>query len=113
MFGPEQFASIGQPTRDEDPRAPDLWMAAKRDYSFGDSAAGKETVVARKTIGGTHGFLPEEPDLRAACVIWGPAIRAGKDLGQTSITDVAPTIARILGVSRPSAEGKALAAAFK
>lgn len=113
VFGPEQFASIGQPTREEDPRAADLWLAAKRNYSFGDSAAGKETVTARKTIGGTHGYLPQHPDLMAACVIWGPGIKPGTDLGKTSINDVAPTIARILGVSMPTAEGKPLASAFK
>jgi len=113
VFGPEQFASIGQPTRDEDPRAPDLWMAAKSGYSFGDSATGQETVTARKTIGGTHGFLPDQPDMLAACVIWGPGIKPGKDLGKMNITDVAPTMARLLGVSLPAAEGKALEAAFK
>jgi predicted AlkP superfamily pyrophosphatase or phosphodiesterase len=113
VIGPEQLASIGQPSPKEDPRAPDFWIAAKRGYSFGDSAAGKETIGVRKTIGGTHGYLPDQPDLLAACVIWGPGIKAGTNLGKMNITDVAPTIARLLGVALPSAEGKVLAGAIK
>ena len=30
VLGPERFAALGQPTREEDSRAPDLWLAAAR-----------------------------------------------------------------------------------
>jgi predicted AlkP superfamily pyrophosphatase or phosphodiesterase len=113
VFGPEQFAAIGQPTPAEDPRAPDMWIAAKRNYSFSDTATGKETIGVRKTIGGTHGYLPTEPDLIAACVMWGPRVKPGTKLGTMSITDVAPTIAQMLGVTMPKAEGKALTKALR
>jgi predicted AlkP superfamily pyrophosphatase or phosphodiesterase len=113
VFGPEQLASIGQPTPTEDPRAPDMWLAAKENYSFSDGATGKEIIGVRKTVGGTHGYLPEEPELVAACVMWGAGVKPGTKLGTMSITDVAPTIAKILGVALPTAEGKPLTKAIK
>jgi len=66
-------------------------------------------VVTHRSVTGTHGFLPDQPDMRSACVIWGPGIKPGTDLGKISNLDVAPTIARILGVDLPSAEGRPLA----
>jgi len=112
VFDSTQFAQIGQPTPEQDPRAADLWLAAKSGYSFSDSANGEEVVVERKTVGGTHGFLPDQPDLLSACVAWGPQIKPGTDWGKIRILDIAPTIAQILGVELPTAEGRALSIAI-
>jgi len=43
-------------------------------------------------------------------VIWGPGIKPGTQLGKIDILQIAPTIAKILGVDPPTAEGKPLAA---
>jgi predicted AlkP superfamily pyrophosphatase or phosphodiesterase len=110
VLTPEQFARLGQPSREQDPRAPDLWLAAKSDYSFSDSTAGEEAVVTHKNLTGTHGYLPDQPDMLAMCVVWGPGIKSGTKLGKIQATEVAPTIARLLGVELPSAEGKPLEA---
>ena len=112
VLGPEQYGRIGQPTPAEDPHAADLWLAARSGYSFGDTASDELVVVPRDTKGGTHGYLPEHPDLEATCVIWGAGIKPGTSLGKISNLDVAPTMARLLGVELPSAEGKPLAAAL-
>jgi len=108
VLGPEDFARLGQPTPEEDPRAPDLWLAAKADYCFSDASAGEEVVTARASVGGTHGYLPDQPDMLAACVVWGPAIKPGVDLGKIDMTQVAPTIAALLGIDLPTAQGKPL-----
>lgn len=108
VFGPDEFARLGQPTREEDPRAPDLWLAAKTDYSFSDAYQGEETVSHRSAVGGTHGYLPDQPDMLAACVIWGPDVKAGTQLGKIDMRDIAPTIAQVLGIDLPSAQGKPL-----
>lgn len=108
VFTPEQFAAHGQPTRAQDDRAPDLWLAAKYDYSFSDSHQGDETVVARATVGGTHGYLPDQPDMVSACVIWGPGIKPGTNLGRVDMRDIAPTIAQLLGLTMPTADGRPL-----
>jgi len=101
VLGPEQFAALGQPTPEQDPRAPDLWLAARRDYSFGESAAGDKTVVRLAALTGTHGYLPDQPDMLAMCIVWGPGIRPGTDLGKIRETEIAGKIAGILGLELP------------
>lgn len=108
VFPPEQFASLGQPSPEQDPHAPDLWLAAKSGYTFGASCQGSELVGRLASAGGTHGYLPDQPDMLAACVIWGPGIPAGTKLGKVRSVDLAPTIAAILGLDLPGAEGKTL-----
>lgn len=112
VVGPEGFAALGQPTPDDDSRAPDLWLSAKSGYAFTDSDAGDEPVVPRASRAGTHGYLPDDPDMLGSLVISGRGVRPGVSLGKVSNRDVAPTIARLLGVELPSAEGKPLDAAL-
>jgi predicted AlkP superfamily pyrophosphatase or phosphodiesterase len=112
VFTTDEFAELGQAIPSEDPRAPDLWMTAKSGYSFTDNDSGDDIVVPRAKVGGTHGYLPSQPDLHATLVMWGHGIRKGVDLGRVSNLDVAPTIAKLLGVSLPTADGKVLTKAL-
>jgi predicted AlkP superfamily pyrophosphatase or phosphodiesterase len=65
-------------------------------------------LVTKVKPGGTHGELPDLPDLRASFFIVGPGIPAGRNLGVIDMRDVAPTVAKKAGLSLSSAEGKAL-----
>ncbi|MGB8322738.1 MAG: alkaline phosphatase family protein [Candidatus Acidiferrum sp.] len=65
-------------------------------------------VVAKIKPGGTHGELPDLPDLRAAFFLVGPGVPAGRDLGLIDMRDIAVTLAKEAGLSLPSAEGKPL-----
>ncbi|HWL09475.1 MAG TPA: ectonucleotide pyrophosphatase/phosphodiesterase [Planctomicrobium sp.] len=112
VFTPDQFPKIGQLTPDTDARAPDFWLASRSGYSFTDSTAGDDTVVPRGP-GGTHGYMPQHPEMQAMLVIAGAGIRPGTDLGQVSNLDVAPTMAALLGVSMPTADGQVRKEAFK
>jgi len=58
--------------------------------------------------GGNHGHLPDVPDLRASFFMIGPGVPAGRALGLIDMRDIAPTLARRLGLSLPTADGKAL-----
>lgn len=58
--------------------------------------------------GGQHGHLPDLPDLHASLFMVGFGVPAGRDLGIVDMRDVAPTLARRLGLSLPSADGKVL-----
>jgi predicted AlkP superfamily pyrophosphatase or phosphodiesterase len=59
--------------------------------------------------GGTHGYLPEHPEMRASFFVAGAGIAHGRDLGVIDMRQIAPTLAKALGLSLPSAEGKPLA----
>jgi hypothetical protein len=50
--------------------------------------------VVSKTArpGGTHGALPDLPDLRASFFLVGPGVPAGKNLGVIDMRNIAPTM---------------------
>jgi hypothetical protein len=47
---------------------------------------------------GTHGYLPDRPEMRASLMVLGPGVAAGRDLGIVDLRQLAPTLADILGV---------------
>ena len=57
---------------------------------------------------GMHGYDPALPQMRSTFLIEGKGVPAGKDLGDIDMRDIAPTIAHLLNVSLPQAQGKAL-----
>jgi predicted AlkP superfamily pyrophosphatase or phosphodiesterase len=65
-------------------------------------------VLSKTKVGGTHGALPDLPDLRAAFFLVGPGVPVGRSLGVIDMRDVAPTLAHEVGLSLPSADGKIL-----
>jgi predicted AlkP superfamily pyrophosphatase or phosphodiesterase len=66
-----------------------------------------DTPLLTKTkVGGTHGELPDVPDLRASFFLIGPRVPAGKDLGLIDMRNIAPTLAHEVGLELPSADGK-------
>jgi predicted AlkP superfamily pyrophosphatase or phosphodiesterase len=61
-----------------------------------------------KSQGGTHGHLPDVPDLYASFFLVGPGVPVGRALGVIDMRDIAPTLARRVGLTLPSADGKIL-----
>jgi predicted AlkP superfamily pyrophosphatase or phosphodiesterase len=57
---------------------------------------------------GTHGFLPDRPELRASFFAMGSGIVAGRNLGVIDMRQIAPTIASLLKVSLPGAKAAKL-----
>ena len=53
---------------------------------------------------GMHGYVPWDPAMRSTLIVAGPGIAKGKDLGVLDMRAIAPSIARRLGASLPSAE---------
>ena len=113
VFSEDKFGELGQAVRDQFGNAPDLWVAAESGYAFSDTATGDDVVAPRASRAGTHGYLPDQPDMLATLVMQGPTIRSGVTLEKISNRDVAPTIARLLNVQLPTADGKVLGAALK
>jgi predicted AlkP superfamily pyrophosphatase or phosphodiesterase len=105
VYGVEEFGALGLPTPMESDQAPDLVLAAKPDYAFsGDSAKSYITDA----VGGTHGFLNSDPQMQAIFMAWGAGVPAGVQLGPITNRDVAPTIAKLLGLELKSAKSAAL-----
>jgi len=83
-----------------------FFVSLKPGWRTGASLTGP--VVAKVKPGGTHGELPDVPELRAAFFVVGPGIPAGRDLGLMDMRDVAPTLAKEAGLVLKGAEGKAV-----
>jgi predicted AlkP superfamily pyrophosphatase or phosphodiesterase len=79
-----------------DPDA-ELALDAATGYYFSDRLEGP-VVQASVKDRGTHGHLPSRPGMEAGFIAVGPGITPGKNLGLISLTQVAPTLARELGL---------------
>lgn len=105
----EEVQALGLPTPAENPRAGDLLLVAQDDYFFDNSAAAAEPVLPVVNYSGTHGYPHTDPELQGIFFASGAHIQAGRKLGQVRNLDLAPTIARILGVQMPAGgEGRVL-----
>jgi hypothetical protein len=71
--------------------------------SFGGRMTGEAVSPGH---GGTHGYFPDFREIRTGFVAYGPGIRAGGEVQEMNERDMAPTVAKILGLSFPSARGK-------
>src|SRR5262249_1613553 len=88
-----------------DPEASFALVAAP-EYGFSDQRTGE--VIVTTAPRGTHGWPPSDPAMAASLIAFGPHVRHGS-LGTVEMTDIAPTIARWLGVSLPTATGTPIA----
>ena len=60
-----------------------------------------------------HGYSPTTPGMETGLVMFGAGVRSGVRLPETRTLDIAPTIAVLLGVDLPKAEGQPIAGALK
>ncbi len=112
VISAEDFPAYGIANPRRDPHAPDMVMFAKMGYFFGDTAAGSIPHDVKPERKGSHGHDSNLPDLRAIFVACGAGIKPGVQLGDINNTSVAPTIAKLLGLEIPNAEGKPLVEAL-
>ena len=80
-------------------------VGLKPGWQMGSSLSGSVLSTGK---GGNHGHLPDVPDLRASFFLLGPGVPAGRALGLIDMRDIAPTLARRVGLSLPAADGKIL-----
>jgi len=83
-----------------------FWVDFKPGYEMGTDPA--DPPVGPAPIKGTHGYFPGHPEMRATFILVGPSITRRGSLGEVDMRDIAPTLAKILKVSLPDADGKSL-----
>jgi predicted AlkP superfamily pyrophosphatase or phosphodiesterase len=105
IYEPGDFASLGLPLPKDSDQAPDILFAAKPGYFFSGDSNNNFVSDAR---GGTHGFLNSDPQMQAIFLAWGDGIPRGVPLGNIVNRDVAPTIAKLLGLVLDAAQGHAI-----
>ncbi len=85
---------------------PSFWVDYRIGYEGGRDLDGP--LVAPPTNKGTHGYFPSHPEMRATFLIAGPGLAKKGSLGEIDMIDIAPTLAKVLGVALPQATGKPL-----
>ena len=90
-------------------------MGAHPDAAFGldvvdgfYTGVGTDAVVKPTATRGGHGFAADRPALHASFILTGPSVRQRGSLGVFRMTRIAPTLARILGVSLSPAAAEPL-----
>jgi len=83
-----------------------FWVDFKPGYEAGGRPGGP--MVSPSGTKGTHGYFPDHPEMRATFILAGPGVPARGSLGEIDMRDIAPTLAKVMGVALPSADGKPL-----
>lgn len=97
IIGPDQLKDIGGNPEVE------FALSGMDGASFGNATTGE---VIRPGHGGTHGYFPDFREIQTGFVAYGPGIQKGREIPVMNLRDIAPTIAKLLQLSLPSAEGK-------
>jgi predicted AlkP superfamily pyrophosphatase or phosphodiesterase len=79
-----------------DPDA-ELMIEAAPGFSFSDRLEGPVVTDSPKDRG-THGYLPSRAGMEAMFIAVGREIAPGKNLGRISLKQIAPTLARVMGL---------------
>lgn len=111
-FTNEEARAIGLPAVGTTDQAPDLYLTGSPGYAFWAGQDGPLTQDVNP-VAGSHGYRNTDSEMQALFVASGNHIRAGINLGTIPNLRVAPTIAKLLGVSLPAAKEQPLDAALE
>jgi predicted AlkP superfamily pyrophosphatase or phosphodiesterase len=87
---------------------PDAWFGLEAEPGFVFSDAARGPLLDAAVTRGGGGYLPTHPEMDAGFVAWGAGIARGVRIPEMRQTDVAPTLAPLLGVELEGAEGRVL-----
>ena len=114
VIEPADYAQCGFPSVAQNKQMGDFVLLAKPGYGFTAAADGEPiTDVVEGTTLAFHGYQPSDPDMDAIFIAWGQGIRSGVRLEKISNLDVAPTIARVLGLKFDHVDGRVLTEILK
>lgn len=107
---PEEFHSLGLPGYEEDPhiRGQYIILGDIDTHLVADPSTSSTTREPKTRPSHGHGYLPSHPRMYPALVVSGHGIRRGVQIGHVHNLDVAPTVARLLGLEMAGMAGRPL-----
>jgi predicted AlkP superfamily pyrophosphatase or phosphodiesterase len=81
-------------------------VCAKPGFRFGRKLIGE--VITKGELAGAHGYLPELNSMDASFFLAGAHVPVGRQLERIDMCDIAPTLAALLEIKLPSAQGRNL-----
>ena len=115
VIRPGEFAALGYPEYPDNPYVPGQYLIAgdAQTHLALDEKSQTATRRPRARVYHGHGYFPDHPSMRAALVMSGAGIAKGRRIDQVKNVDIAPTLARLLGVTLPTASGRVLTDALQ
>jgi predicted AlkP superfamily pyrophosphatase or phosphodiesterase len=104
---PDQFSKLGLPRPEANGESPDLVLMTNPGYSFAEPVTG-DAVASAGGLKGSHGHDPGPAYMHATFVAVGAGIKRSTQLGLIQNVDVAPTIARLMGLAMKDVDGRVL-----
>ena len=80
-----------------------LGLAMSGNYVATNNTKGE--LFSPKKPGGAHGYYPDFDEINTGFIAYGPGINKNKVIDLMSIKDIAPLIARLLGLPFKSPDG--------
>jgi predicted AlkP superfamily pyrophosphatase or phosphodiesterase len=105
---PAGYAGYGLPLPKDSDQMGELFLTAKDGYAFTAAVGDATASDAAEGSLGAHGYVNTDPELGAIFVASGRGIKPGVTLESVRNVDLAPTIARLLGITLKDPEGKVL-----
>jgi predicted AlkP superfamily pyrophosphatase or phosphodiesterase len=103
----DDFSALGLPDPEKDPQMADVMVYAKTGYGFANRRS-DQAIVVNASPTGSHGYLASDPNMHAIFIASGYGIRRGLVIDQFPNTRIAPTLARLMGVTLGKTEASAL-----
>ncbi|HMP75505.1 MAG TPA: ectonucleotide pyrophosphatase/phosphodiesterase [Kiritimatiellia bacterium] len=88
-----------------------FYLEGDPSYMFSGSLAGG--FLRKSSLRGQHGYLPDRLAMKTGFIAAGAGIRSRSMIEDMALIDVAPTVAALLGLDMPSAEGRVLTEVLK
>jgi predicted AlkP superfamily pyrophosphatase or phosphodiesterase len=107
---PEEFHALGQPRFEESPYAFGHYLIIP-DIDTYLVADAKDPTMERKVKdppSHSHGYLPQHPRMYPSLVLFGSGIKKAETIGHVRQIDIAPTVARLLGLEMSNMSGRVL-----
>ena len=108
-----EVTRYGLPLPSESNQMGAFFVLAKPGYAFTADVAGDVVVDAPAASLGSHGYVATDPELQAIFIASGRGVNAGVRLDGVNNLDIAPTVARLLGVRLDGMQGRVLSEMLK
>jgi predicted AlkP superfamily pyrophosphatase or phosphodiesterase len=110
---PEDMHALGLPRFEESHYVRGQYMVIPDIDTFlsAEDHTGMERVRLERPSHG-HGYLPSHPRMYTSLVLSGAGVKRGVTIGHVSNLDIAPTVARLLGLEMPKMSGRVLSEAL-